>query len=226
MKITNLKRFEKIVKTLAKFDKWHKKNPRRPFNSIIYFSEGKLYVTQGQVMGIIDVSDCVDFSEREEFVFPSDMAAKKSVGKDIEGNLVADGKRVDCEQIDARFYKRVIPKDDPTAELSLDFSKYGNLDVGYDKSLAFAEINSGSVVLNYKDYVGTVCTIEDCFSDSDCLLDFGDFGDFKSVRFLLQWIFQILKISKKIVVKQYEKSDSAHKIIAGAYEFLIMPLKF
>jgi len=221
MKITNLKRFEKIVKTLAKFDKWNKKNPRRQFNGIIYFSEGKLYVTQGQVMGIIDVSDCVDFSEGGEFVFPSDMTAKKIVVKDIERNLVVDSERVDCEQINARFYKRVIPKDDPTTELSLDFSKYGNLDVGYNESLAFAEINSGSVVLNYKDNVDTVCTIEDCFSDY-----LFDFGDFQSVRFSLQWIFQILKISKKIVVKQYEKSDSAHKIIAGDYEFLIMPFKF
>lgn len=221
MKITNLKKFEKIVKTLAKFDKWNKKNLKRPFNGIMYFSDGKLYVTQGSVMGIIDVSNCVDFVEGEEFVFPSGMTAKKSVGKDIDGKLVVDDKRVDCEQIDARFYKRVIPKDYPTAELTLDFSKYGSLDVGYDKSLAFAEINSGSVVLNYKDDVGTVCTIEDCFSDG--LLD-SNFGDFQSVRFLLQWIFQILKISKKIVVKQYEKSDSAHKIIAGDYEFLILPM--
>ena len=221
MIITNLKKFEEIIKTLAKFDKWNKKNSRRPFNGIIYFSDGKLYVTQGQVMGIIDVLNCVDFVEGEEFVFPSDMIAKKSVGKDIDGKLVVDDERVDCEQIDARFYKRVIPKDYPTAELTLDFSKYGNLDVGYDKSLAFAEINSGSVVLNYIDDVGTVCTIEDCFSDG--LLD-SNFGDFQSVRFLLQWIFQILKISKKIVVKQYEKSDSAHKIIAGDYEFLIMPM--
>lgn len=221
MIITNLKKFEEIIKTLAKFDKWNKKNSRGPFNGIIYFSDGKLYVTQGQVMGIIDASDCVDFLEGEEFVFPSDMIAKKSIGKDIEGKLVVDGKRVDCEQIDARFYKRVIPKDYPTAELTLDFSKYGNLDVGYDKSLAFAEINSDSVVLDYKDDVGTLCTIEDCFSDG--LLD-SNFGDFQSVKFFLWQIFQILKISKKIVVKQYEKSDSTHKIIAGDYEFLIMPI--
>ena len=220
MIITNLKKFEKIIKTLAKFDKWNKKNSRRPYNGIIYFSDGKLYVTQGQVMGIIDVLNCVDFVEGEEFVFPSDMIAKKSIGKDIDGKLVVDDKRVDCEQIDARFYKRVIPKGYPTAELTLDFSKYGNLDVGYDKSLAFAEISCDRVVLDYKDDVGTVCTIEDCFSDG--LLD-SNFGDFQSVKFFLWQIFQILKISKKIVVKQYEKSDSAHKIIAGDYESLIMP---
>ena len=89
--ITNLKKFEEIIKTLAKFDKWNKKNSRRPFNGIIYFSDGKLYVTQGQVMGIIDVLNCVDFVEGEEFVFPSDMIAKKSIGKDIDGKLVVDG---------------------------------------------------------------------------------------------------------------------------------------
>lgn len=224
MKITNPKKFEKIVKTLARFDKWDKKHPekKKPYNNVIYYSDNKLYATEGHVMAMIDISDCVNSCSNDtDCVFPSNVIAKKTLETDIHNKLVIDGKKIDCEQFETKFYKRVIPTENPKAELTLDFSEYGNLNIGYEK-LAFVEISKNKIVFDYQDEVETICTVEDCFSTN--LLD-NDFGNFQTVNFSMWQIFEIMKISKKFKIQQFNQIDRIHKIIDGDYEFLIMPFK-
>ena len=226
MKITNPEKFNKTVRTLARFDKWNKKHQKRLYNGVIYYSENKLYVTEGHIMAIIDISDCVNSCSNDtDCVFPSNVIAKKTLEMDIHNKLVIDGKKIDCEQFEAKFYKRVIPTEKPIAELTLDFSVYGNLaNVGYNKGLAFVEFNNNEVVFDYQDEVDTICTIEYCFSSSSNLLD-DDYGDFQTVNFSMWQIFEIMKISKKFKIQQFNQIDGLHKIIAGDYEFLIMQFK-
>lgn len=224
MIITNSKKFNEIVRTLAKFNKWDKKHleKKRPYNDIIYYSENKLYMTEGHIMVIINVLDCVDSSSNDtDFVFPSNTIAKKSIETDIDNKLVIDGKLVDCKQFETKFYKRIIPTEKPIAELTLDFSTYGNLNIGYNEKLAFVEFNNDKVVFDYQDEAETLCTVEDCFSSN--LLD-DDFGDFLTVRFPMWQIFEIMKLSKNFKIQQFNSNEnSMRKIIAGDYEFLIMP---
>ena len=149
------------------------------------------------------------------------MIAKKTLETDIHNKLVIDGKKIDCEQFETKFYKRVIPTENPKAELTLDFSEYGNLNIGYEK-LAFVEISKNKIVFDYQDEVETICTVEDCFSTN--LLD-NDFGNFQTVNFSMWQIFEIMKISKKFKIQQFNQIDRIHKIIDGDYEFLIMPFK-
>lgn len=225
MKICNPEKFNKIVKTLANFCKLKRTDGnKRPFHEIIYYSENKLYSTEGHVMAMIDISDCTSIINYEpDFVFPSNTITKKNIGLDAENKLIVDNKKVDCEQFETKFYKKILPKQKPKAELTLDFSSYGNLNIGFHKALAYVKISNNKVILDYQDEVDTICTIEDCFSSSSNLLD-DDYGDFQTVKFLMEQFFWIMKISKKFKIQQWE-IDGMHKIIAGDYEFLIMPFK-
>lgn len=228
MIITNPKKFEKIIKTLRKFNRRNGKafGVKRPYHEVVYHSGNRLYATEGYIMAIIDVSDCVSIIDVDsDFVFPSDVMPKKSIEIGADGRLAVDGEPVDCEQFDTdSYYKRIVPTQNPTAEREYDFSAYAykSLDIGYDKKSAEIEFSKGSAFFRYCDECETTCIVEDCFSDD--LLN-GDYGDFQTVRFSMPWIFEIMKISKKFKIQQFEKIDGLHKIIAGDYEFLIMPKK-
>lgn len=226
MIITNSKKFKKIIKILRKFNKWDKKvfNKKKPFHEIIYYSENKLYSTEGHILAIIDISDCVSIIDVDsDFVFPNDVMPKKSIEIDIDNKLIVDGERIDFKQFETKFYKRIIPTQNPNAELEFDFSAYKSLDIGYDRKSAEIEFSKENAFFKYCDDCETTRVIDDCFS-KELLND--NYGDFQEVRFPMWEIFEIMKISKKFKIQQFGKIDAMHKIIADDYEFLIMPKRW
>ena len=142
---------------------------------------------------------------------------------DIDNKLIVDGERIDFKQFETKFYKRIIPTQNPNAELEFDFSAYKSLDIGYDRKSAEIEFSKENAFFKYCDDCETTRVIDDCFS-KELLND--DYGDFQEVRFPMWEIFEIMKISKKFKIQQFGKIDAMHKIIADDYEFLIMPKRW
>ena len=225
MKITNVKKFNKTVKTLANFCKPKNKKDLsniKIFHDVIFYSDRKLYASEGHIMGTIDISDCVSNTDVNDFAFPSNTVVNNSIELDIDRKLIIDGKQIDFKQLNWFFYKRILPTKKPISQMTFDFSEYKDLNVGYDKKKSpHVTFSKNEVIFDYKDESETICTIEDCFS-TDILND--DFGDFMTVKFPMEQIFRIMKISKKFTIQQFQVDCKAmERIIAGDYEFLIMP---
>ena len=167
MKIINAKKFNKTVKTLAKFCKPENRKDSskiKVIHDVVFYSDKKLYATQGCIMGIIDISDCVSNLDINDFAFPSDTVVNKSIELDIDGKLIIDGKQIDFEQLNWSFYKKILPEQKLIAQITFDFSGYKDLNVGYDKKKSpHVTFSKNEVIFDYKDESETICTIEDCF---------------------------------------------------------------
>lgn len=227
MKITNAKKFEKTVKTLANFCK-PIDNKKRFCDNRIFAMDGKFYATNNRLMTIADVSDCVAGIEESgkegfPFSFPTSVKAEKTLEFKDDKTLIVDGKEIEFEQNYVNV-KKVIPDGEPSAVLSLDFNEHG-YDLGKFGKGASVSIGKDEVVFDYDDETECKYFTSECYERTTDLLGDSDFGEFLSVRFPMAQMFTILKISKKIKIQQFgTKADNSRKIIAGDYEIVIVPL--
>ena len=221
MKITNSKKFEKTVKTLANFCKPHK-NKKKPYDNRIFVIDNNFYSTNGHFMAILDVSDFVE-NANDSFSFPIDIKAAETIELKDDKTLLADGKEINFEQ-NLLNVKKVIPDGKPSAELSLDFSEHG-WDIGFGKG-ASVYIGKDEAVFDYADDTECQYITNQCYETNADLLG-NDYGDFQKVRFNMGYIKAVLKLSEKIKIQQFgmEKTDT-RKIIAGDFEVVIVPMNY
>lgn len=223
MRIIKAKKFNDTIKLFRKFCKGKKQGLMAYIVDRIFVKDNLIMTTDGKIMITLQA----DFIENEGYLFfPCDVEAKESIEFDIEGFQLVDGKKNGVKLDDMQGFNfkspfRLIHDEKPISKYTFDFSKY-NFEKIASMGNKFSEfiIYCPAIMIKYNDDSECICTINDSLSTG--LLD-ENYGEFKKVGFSLSQIREIIKISNKIEVCQFEDAKKSHEIIAGEYKFVIMP---
>lgn len=221
MIVRNVKEFNRALRILRDCSKKVRKDKQR-FDNVVWIKDNKMYATNGVMMAIADVCNSLSIISESEIdcMIPGDSKVNESIEAVDSEHVRIDGKLVECERFDAKFYKKVMPTAEPVAEILLDFQGCRNLNLGFDRTelldAPYVEVCKSQVMFDYKDELETVCTVEDCVS----MVDDG----FPTLRFYMREFFNVMKASKKFKI-QYYGTNSPARVVADNFEFIFNPMK-
>lgn len=212
MIILNADKFKKVCKVMLKFCKKSRGESERSYHNRIYMNDNVMTATNGHIMIIKDVSNCVVNYDR--FSFPADINANKNIEFNDE-KIIIDGEERPYSQRDFK-YENAIPMG-AYVEKVIDFSKYPTIripatDVGY------VLFKNNEISFNFLDDTECVASYGDIY-ETNLLTDENEITEFKIP---MKWFYAILAISKKLVLREY-LTKRPREFVADDYRIIVMP---
>jgi hypothetical protein len=211
MIILNADKFKKVCKVMLKFCKSRGESERR-YHNRIYIDKNVMTATNGKIMIIKDVSNCV--SNNDRFSFPADVDVRKSIEFNDE-KIIIDGEERPYSQYDFK-YENAIPMG-AYVEKVIDFSKYPTIRIPASNGGEVTFTND-EVIFTYNDDVETIASYGDIY-ETNLLTDENEITEFKIP---MKQFYAILAISKKLVLREY-LTKKPREFVADDYRIIVMP---
>lgn len=226
MIITNLKTFNKVCNEMKNFCKPY--DDYKPFCNMFFVDKNLMCSTNGKIMAVRNVSDCV--INVESFGFPFNTKPIKIVTSDGD-KLIIENKKEEWfnnkkkEYLKDFNWKRVLPYDlngnklKPSAEKEYDFSDYiFNIKLEKYSKVIF---KGDDVIFQYEDYYDTIATYGDVIVSKENNILNNEVNDkIKKVMFPMNQIMDILKIDKHFILRQFDKYKH-NMIVTKNYMFVL-----
>lgn len=226
MIITNIKIFNKVCNEMKRFCK---SDDDKPYNNMFFVDKNLMCSTNGKIMAVRNVSDCV--LNMESFGFPFNTKPIKIVTSNGD-KLIIENRKEEWfnnkkkEYLKDFNWKRILPYDlngnklKPSAEKEYDFSDY---DIFNIKSEKYSKVifKCNDIIFRYEDYYDTVATYGDVVvSKENNILNNDTNDEIKEVMFPMNQIMNILKIDKHFILRQFDKYKP-NVIVTKDYMFVL-----
>lgn len=227
MIITNLRKFEEVCINMKVFCKKEKDEVvDKIFNNVFFMENNLMCATNGKIMAVRNMSDCVINSEK--FAFPINTKPKKVVNSDGENfiieNLKEDWFSKDKIQDLKLNWKKLIPTSTPTAFQEYDFTFYNFKITKQENKHPKVTFINNDVIFEYKDFYDTVATFSD-FTVSDYMFECNYNNNIETVSFPMEQIEWILRISKTFILQQFESDVFSPRVFTTKdYKFIVSPM--
>ena len=212
MIILNADKFKKVCKVMLKFCKKSRGESKRIIHNRIYMNNNVMTATNGKIMIIKDVSDCV--SNNDRFSFPANVDVRKSIEFNDE-KIIIDGRESVYSQDDFS-YERVIPEG-IYKERQINFLKYPIIRIPASNGGEVTFTND-EVIFTYNDDVETIASYGDVY-ETNLLTDKNEITEFKIP---MKQFYNILAISRNLILREYSP-DKPREFIADDYRIIVMP---